>query len=66
MLVPFSRLAPAAVKQRGRRADLGGRCGHWIVERANQRLQRLCGVVARSQRKRAEVACQRPTYRFPP
>ena len=66
MLVPLSRLAPAAIKHCDCRTDFSGRCGCWIIERANKRLQRLCGVVARPQRKRAEVARQRPTYRFPP
>jgi hypothetical protein len=66
MLVPLSRLAPAAIKHSDCRTDFGGCCGCWIIERANKRLKRLCGVVARPQRKRAEVARQRPTYRLPP
>ena len=66
MLVPLSRLAPAAIKHSDCRTDFGGCCGCWIIERANKRLQRLCGVVACPQRKRAEVTRERPAYRFPP
>jgi hypothetical protein len=64
--VALGRLAPAAIEHCNCRTDLGGCCGRRIVKRANERLQRLCGVVARSQHKRAEVARQRPTDRFPP
>jgi hypothetical protein len=66
MLVSLRRLTPAAVKHCDRRADLGGSCSQWIVERANECLQRLRRMVARPQSKRAKVARQRPTYGLPP
>ena len=66
MLMPLGRLAPAAIEQRDRRADLGGCCGCWIVKRANERLQRLRRMVARTQHKWAKVSRQRPTDWLPP
>ena len=38
MLMPLGRLAPATIEQCDRRADLGGCCGHRIVECANEGL----------------------------
>jgi hypothetical protein len=47
MFVALGRLAPTAIEQGDGGADLSGRCGRWIVERANKRLQRLRRMVAR-------------------
>jgi hypothetical protein len=66
MLVPLSRLAPAAIEHCDCRTDFGRCGGRWIIERTNKRLQRLCGVVPRSEGQRAEVASERPAYRLPP
>ena len=66
MLVPLGRLAPAAIEQRNRRADLGGGGGHGIVKRSNEGLQRLPRMVTRTQSERAKVACESPAYRLAP
>ena len=47
MFVALGRLAPTAIEQGDGGADLSSRCGRWIVERANKRLQRLRCMIAR-------------------
>jgi hypothetical protein len=47
MFVALGRLAPTAIEQSNGRADFSGRCGRWIIQRANKRLQRLRRMVAR-------------------
>jgi hypothetical protein len=47
MFVALGRLAPTAIEQSNGRADLGGRCGRWVIQRANKRLQRLRRMIAR-------------------
>ena len=66
MLVSLGGFSPAAIQQRDRRANLGSCSGRWVVERPNERLQRLPRMVACSQRKRAKVARQCPADRLAP
>jgi len=47
MLVVLGRLAPTAIEQGDGGADLSGRRGRWVIQRANKRLQRLRRIVAR-------------------
>jgi hypothetical protein len=47
MLMALGRLAPTAIEQGDGGANLSGRRGRWIIQRANKRLQRLRRMVAR-------------------
>jgi hypothetical protein len=65
MFMALSRFTPAAVKESSRRADLGGSCGRWIIQRTDERLQRLASVVPGPECQRTKVARQRPADRLP-